>query len=92
MAVCVTACVFALQAVPLLLPLWHDRVGVLAFIALFGLGFSAVTIARASLVAGTMGLGTTGPSAAFVIRARTAAPVGADFGEIKLRPQLLDAT
>ena len=38
----VTTCVLALQAVTLLLPLWNDRVGVLAFVSLFGLGFAVV--------------------------------------------------
>jgi predicted MFS family arabinose efflux permease len=76
------ACVFVLQAVALLLlPLWHDRLGVLAFVALFGLGFGVVTIARASLIASHYGAwhyGTIGGvSAAFVIGARAVAPAGA---------------
>jgi predicted MFS family arabinose efflux permease len=78
----VTAFVFVLQAVALLLlPLWHDRLGVLAFVALFGLGFGVVTITRASLVARHYGVGHYGTiggvSAAFVIGARAAAPAGA---------------
>ena len=78
----VMAGIFGLQAVALLLlPLWHDRLGVLVFVALFGLGFGVVTIARASLIASHYGAeyyGTIGGvSAAFVIGARAAAPAGA---------------
>ena len=78
----VMAGIFGLQAVALLLlPLWHDRLGVLAFVSLFGLGFGVVTVARASLFAGHYGArhyGTIGGvSAAFVIGARAAAPAGA---------------
>ena len=78
----VTAGVFVLQAAALLLlPLWHDRLGVLVFVVLFGLGFGVVTVARASLIAGHYGArhyGTIGGvSATFVIGARAAAPAGA---------------
>jgi predicted MFS family arabinose efflux permease len=78
----VTVGVFALQAAALvLLPLWHDRLGVLVFVVLFGLGFGVVTIARASLIAGQYGPGHYGTiggvSATFVIGARAAAPAGA---------------
>ena len=78
----VIAVIFALQAAALLLlPLWHDRVGVLIFIVLFGLGFGVVTIARGSLIADFYGArhygSIGGVVASFVTGARAAAPVGA---------------
>lgn len=78
----VLAAVFALQAAALLLlPFWHDRVGVLVFIAFFGLGFGVVTIARGSLIATFYGArhygSISGVAASFVTGARAAAPAGA---------------
>jgi MFS family permease len=78
----VAAALFLLQAVALtVLVLWRNTAGVLAFVALFGAGFGAITPARAALVAeyyGPAAFGTiNGVVALFVTAARAVGPVGA---------------
>lgn len=78
----VAAALFLSQAVALaVLVLWRDTAGVLAFVALFGAGFGAITPARAALVAeyyGPAAFGTiNGVMALFVTAARAVGPVGA---------------
>jgi MFS family permease len=78
----VTAFLFALQALALLaLLVWRAPAGVLAFAALFGAGFGAITPARAALLAETYGpahYGRIGGVLAFALTgARALAPVGA---------------
>jgi MFS family permease len=78
----VAAAIFAVQALGLLvLVTTHAAVGVIAFVALFGLGFGAITPARAALVAdlyGRTNFGSiNGVLALFVTGARALAPVTA---------------
>lgn len=78
----VTAAIFILQALALItLLLSRSAAGVLAFVALFGAGFGAITPARAALVAelyGARGYGSIGGVLAFFITgARALAPVAA---------------
>jgi MFS family permease len=78
----VTAALFLSQAVALaVLVLWRETAGVLAFVALFGAGFGAITPARAALVAeyyGPAAFGSiNGVVALFVTAARAVGPVGA---------------
>lgn len=48
----VTALIFFLQTVSIMvLLMWHSTFGIVAFVALFGAGFGAITPARAALVA-----------------------------------------
>jgi MFS family permease len=80
----VTAALFLLQAAALAALLGVDgRWGVWAFVALFGVGFGAITPARAALVAdlcGTAGYGRiSGVLALTSSAARAAAPVGASL-------------
>ena len=78
----VTACLFLVQTMALLvLLLIHSVVGVYAFVVLFGLGFGAMTPARAALVADLYGPAhygqINGTLALFVTGSRALAPVGA---------------
>jgi MFS family permease len=78
----VTACLFLVQTLALfVLLLGHGVVGVYAFVVLFGMGFGAMTPARAALVAdlyGPMQYGQiNGALALFVTASRALAPVGA---------------
>jgi MFS family permease len=78
----VTACLFLLQTVALLVLLQVQNVaGVYGFVVLFGIGFGAMTPARAALVAdlyGSAHYGTiNGVLALFVTGSRALAPVSA---------------
>jgi MFS family permease len=78
----VTACLFFLQTVALLVLLQVRHVfGVYAFVVLFGIGFGAMTPARAALVADLFGPAhygkINGVLALFVTGSRALAPVSA---------------
>ncbi len=78
----VTAAIFLLQALALVaLMALHSTLAVVVFVVLFGIGFGAITPARASLVAELYGrkeYGTiSGTMMLFVTIARSLAPVGA---------------
>ncbi len=78
----VTAGIFALQTVALVVLLTvHSRVGVLAFVILFGAGFGAITPARAALIADFYGPEHYGRISSvlslFLTGSRALAPVGA---------------
>jgi MFS family permease len=78
----VTACLFLVQTVALLvLLLAHSVAGVYAFVILFGIGFGAMTPARAALVADLYGPTNygqiNGVLALFVTGSRALAPVSA---------------
>jgi MFS family permease len=77
----VTAAIFAAQLLGLLALMWiPDRLGVTLFVVLFGVGFGAITPARAALVVETFGArwyGTiSGRMSLIGTVARAAAPVG----------------
>jgi hypothetical protein len=74
----VTACLFLLQTLSLLVLLWvPGKAGVFGFVALFGAGFGAITPARAALVAEFYGPAAYGSiSGALALLA----PVGAAWG------------
>jgi len=81
----VTACLFLLQTLSLLVLLWvPGKAGVFGFVALFGAGFGAITPARAALVAefyGPAAYGSiSGTLALFLTVAGALAPVGAAWG------------
>jgi sugar phosphate permease len=81
----ITACLFLLQALSLLVLLWvPGKAGVLGFVAVFGAGFGAVTPARAALIAefyGPTSYGSiNGVLALFLTGAGALAPVGAALG------------
>ncbi len=81
----VTACLFSLQTLSLLVLLWvPGKAGVLGFVALFGAGFGAITPARAALLAefyGPASYGSiNGVLALFLTCAGALAPVGAAWG------------
>ncbi|MGN6564585.1 MAG: MFS transporter [Thermomicrobiales bacterium] len=78
----VAAAIFAAQALGMLvLVAWQSTAGVFAFVVLFGLGFGAITPARAALVAELYGArhygSINGVLALFVTGARALAPVTA---------------
>jgi MFS family permease len=78
----VTACLFLLQTMALVVLLqFHGRLGVYAFVILFGIGFGAMTPARAALVADLFGPThygkINGVLALFVTGSRALAPVTA---------------
>jgi MFS family permease len=78
----VTACLFGLQTVALLVLLrFHSLIGIYTFVALFGIGFGAMTPARAALVADLFGPAhygkINGVLALFVTGSRAVAPVSA---------------
>jgi MFS family permease len=78
----VTACLFLVQTIALLvLLLGHSVAGVYAFVILFGMGFGAMTPARAALVADLYGPAhygqINGLLALFVTGSRALAPVSA---------------
>jgi MFS family permease len=78
----VTACLFLVQSIALLvLLLIHSVAGVYSFVVLFGLGFGAMTPARAALIADLYGPAHYGQInavlALFVTGSRALAPVGA---------------
>jgi MFS family permease len=78
----VTACLFLVQTIALLvLLLIHSVTGVYAFVILFGMGFGAMTPARAALIADLYGPEhygqINGVLALFVTGSRALAPVGA---------------
>jgi MFS family permease len=78
----VTACLFLLQTVALVVLLQlHSLIGVYAFVLLFGIGFGAMTPARAALVAELFGPThygkINGVLALFVTGSRAFAPVTA---------------
>ena len=80
--VALTAVVFALQAVALVVLVgWQDRVGVLAAVLLLGAGRGVVTLMRAGLVAEFYGRAhygaINGTLSLFLTGARALAPVGA---------------
>jgi MFS family permease len=78
----VTACLFLVQTIALLvLLLSHSISGVYSFVILFGMGFGAMTPARAALVADLYGAAhygeINGVLSLFVTGSRAFAPVGA---------------
>jgi MFS family permease len=78
----VTACLFVLQTVALLVLLqFHSLIGLYTFVVLFGIGFGAMTPARAALVADLFGPThygkINGVLALFVTGSRALAPVSA---------------
>jgi MFS family permease len=78
----VTACLFLVQTIALLvLLLSHSIAGVYGFVILFGMGFGAMTPARAALVADLYGAAhygeINGVLSLFVTGSRAFAPVGA---------------
>jgi MFS family permease len=78
----VTACLFLVQTIALLvLLLSHSIAGVYIFVVLFGMGFGAMTPARAALVADLYGPAhygqINGVLALFVTGSRAVAPIGA---------------
>jgi MFS family permease len=78
----VTACLFLVQTIALLvLLLIHSVAGVYTFVILFGMGFGAMTPARAALIADLYGPAhygqINGVLALFVTGSRALAPVGA---------------
>jgi MFS family permease len=78
----VTAGIFALQTVALVVLLTvHSRMGVVAFVVLFGAGFGAITPARAALIADFYGPAHYGRIssvlALFLTGSRALAPIGA---------------
>jgi predicted MFS family arabinose efflux permease len=80
-----TAFLFLLQTLSLLVLLWaQSKVGVFGFVALFGAGFGAITLARAALIAeyyGPTSYGSiNGMLALFLTVAGALAPVGAAWG------------
>ena len=78
----VTACLFLVQTIALLvLLLSHSVAGIYTFVILFGMGFGAMTPARAALVADLYGAShygeINGVLTLFVTGSRALAPVGA---------------
>ena len=78
----VTACLFLLQTIALLvLLLSHSVAGIYSFVILFGMGFGAMTPARAALIADLYGAAhygeINGVLTLFVTGSRALAPVGA---------------
>jgi MFS family permease len=78
----VTAAIFACQTTALLvLLLWQTTAGVVAFVVLFGIGFGAITPARAALVSEMYGPAhygsINGIVSMFITGSRAIAPVGA---------------